>query len=147
MSTRIYRMLHGKWNFEHVRRENCIQTFVFTRILFLLHGMKCTSKKDIGILKSQLLHELRRQIDDRLYEATLRHGGHWIDQSVCSTMSFWHRDSQNCAFARFRSPRLFMEAMQFTDNRAYALVEKTHTHTYILAHSEPRVLRPGTTRR
>jgi len=37
---------------------------------------------------------------------------------------------ENCAFARFRSPRLFIEAMQFTDNGLYTLVEKRYTHVY-----------------
>lgn len=55
-----------------------------------------------------------------------------IDQSVCPTMSFRHRDSQNCAFARFRSPRLFIEAMQFTTCIYYAVGKKhSSIHVYV----------------
>jgi len=77
------------------------------------------------------------QIDDRLCGLSQRARDRSVT-SVCPPMSFWQRDSQNCAFARFRSPRLFIEAMQFTDKRVYARAEKKNNkHMHTCAHFAP----------
>lgn len=120
-----------------------VRPFVFTGILFFFPGMKCIpGKKKLDNSKVDFCMNWR-QIDDRLCEPILAKGTKSIDQSVsqsvCPTMSFCHRAiPENCAFARFRSPRLFMEAMQFTNNRLCTLVEKRYTRVYTHARTSPR---------
>lgn len=114
---------------------------------FLFREEAHSRKKQIcrRILQSRLLHELsaNRMTDctgDSLQRATIDQSARLADDELLALC-----DSQNCAFARFRSPRLFMEAMQFTDNpRVHARMEKnsparphahTHTHSLIDAHA------------
>jgi len=113
--------VYSKWNFAREWRA----LFVLTVVLFLslfFRGMKHNSKKESECRRVDFYTRHGGEIDERPREWTLcaadrsaGFGERWASGE---------RDSQNCAFARFRSPRLFMEAMQFTDNRAFALRKK-----------------------
>lgn len=89
-------------------------------------------------LKSRLLHELAA--NRRPIVRTDSRGGRpnrSVSQSVCPTMSLWHRDSRKLCL---RSPRLFMKAMQFTDNGLYTLVEKKYTYARISLRDETALI-------
>lgn len=113
------------------QRENCVRPFVFTWILyiyifFLPRGKVHPGEKKLENSKVDFCMNWR-QIDGRLCGPILAEGTESIDQSVSQFAEWWASGTaipENFAFARFRSPRLFMEAMQFTDNGLYTLAEK-----------------------
>lgn len=63
------------------------------------------------------------------------------NRSISQFAEWWASGAaipENCAFTRFRSPRLFMEAMQFTDNGPYTLVAKKDKRVYAHVRTSPR---------
>lgn len=109
-------------------RELCLALCFYGNFIFFPE-VKCIPEKKLENSKVDFCMNWQ-QIDDRLCGPILTVGTESIDQSVTQFAQRWASGTaipENCAFARFCSPRLFIEAMQFTDNGLHTLVEKKGT--------------------